>query len=187
MTHRQQHLDTHTGFFLLKNAFSLPRLLFLLRSYPRYRHSDDLAGHDVCTRSAAESICNVQFDDTGWKQAKPPVRFGGRGLRSTGDLALPAYLSSRLSCRRLVSAIHPPPPDPSDEIADDVITTWISSVLGIPDDPVRQSNWDSLNYSAQVAALKPILKQHHLACFVASTCKESLAWLNYLPSTAIGC
>ena len=42
-------------------------------------------------------------------------------------------------------------------------------------------------YSAEVAALKPILDQHRLACFVAATCKESGAWLNCLPSTAIGC
>ena len=46
MTNRKQQLDTHTGFFLLKNAFSLPRLLFLLRSSPCYRHSDDLAAYD---------------------------------------------------------------------------------------------------------------------------------------------
>ena len=35
--------------------------------------------------------------------------------------------------------------------------------------------------------MKPIFNQHHLACFVAVTCKESGAWLNCLPSTAIGC
>ena len=31
MTHRLQQLDMHTGYFLLKSAFSLPRLLFILR------------------------------------------------------------------------------------------------------------------------------------------------------------
>ena len=75
MTHRLQQLDTHTGFFRLKNMFSLPRLLFLLRSSTCYRHSDDLANYDECTRNTAESICNVQFDDGGWKQAKLPVHF----------------------------------------------------------------------------------------------------------------
>ena len=94
-THRLQHLDTHTGVFLLKNAFSLPRLLFQLRSSPCYRHSDDLAPYDGCTRNTTESICNVQFDNTGWKQAKLPVRFGVLRFRSANDVALPAYLSSR--------------------------------------------------------------------------------------------
>ena len=123
MTHRLQQLDTHTGFFILKNAFSLPRLLFLLRSSPCYRHSDDLAPYDECTRTTAESNFNVQFDDTGWKQAKLPVRFGGLRHRFAGDQALPAYLSSRESCRRLVYAILPPPSDRSVECAADVITT----------------------------------------------------------------
>ena len=184
MTHRLQQLDTHTGFFFLKNALSLPRLLFLHRSSPCYRHSDDLVAYDECT---AESICNVQFDDTGWKQAKLPVRFAGLGHRSADDQALPANLSSRESCRRLVSAILPPPSDPSVENADDVITTWAPSGLKILDDPVRQSNLDTLHCSALVTALKPILSQHRLACFVAATCKESGACLNCLPSTAIGC
>ena len=65
-THRLHQLNTHTGLFLLKNAFSLPRLIFLLRSSPCYRHSDDLAAYDECTRNITESISNVQFDDTGW-------------------------------------------------------------------------------------------------------------------------
>ena len=65
---RLHQLDTHTGLFLLKNAFSLPRFLFLLWSLPCYRHSDDIAVYDECTRNTAESFCNVQLDDTGWKQ-----------------------------------------------------------------------------------------------------------------------
>ena len=137
--------------------------------------------------NTAELICNVQFDDTGWKQAKLPVDFGGFGLRSAGDLALPGYLSACESCRHLISATLPPPSEPSVENADNVITTWTSSDITIPDDPVRQSNWDSLLCSAQVAALKPISNQHRQACFVVVTCMESGAWLNCLPSTAIGC
>ena len=98
MTHRLQQLDKHTGFFLLKNAFSLPRLRFLLRSPPCYRYSYDLAPYDECTRNTTELIFNVLFNDTGWKQAKLPVRLGGLGLRSVDDLSLPAYISSRDSC-----------------------------------------------------------------------------------------
>ena len=126
MTHRQQQLDTLTGFFLLRIAFSLPRLLFLLRSFACYRHSVD---YDECTRITAVSICNVQFDDTDWKQAKLPIRFGGLGLRSAGDLDHPTYFSSHDSSRHLVSDILPPPSDPSVESANDATTTWKSSAL----------------------------------------------------------
>ena len=130
---------------------------------------------------------SAMSNSTTQKQAKLPVCFGGLGLRSAGDLALPVYLSSRESCRRLGSSILPQPSDPLVENADDVIAPWTSSGLKIPDDSVRQSNWDSLLCSDQVAVLKPVLRQHRLGCFVAATCKESGAWLHCLLSTAIGC
>ena len=160
MTHRLQQLDTHTGFFLLRNAFSLPRLLFLLRLSPCNQHSDDLEAHDECTSNSAVSICNVHINDTGWKQAKLPVRFGGLGYRSVGDLALPAYFFSRESNRHFVSTIDPPPSDPSVESASDAITTWKSSDLRSSDDLVRQSIWDAPFSSTQVTAMKTILSQH---------------------------
>ena len=138
----------------------------------------------ILTLVTQQSICYAQFDDTGWKQIKQPVRFGGIGLRSANDLTTPAYLSSRQYFRRLVSTILSPPSEPRVENTDDVIT---SHTLNIPDDHVRQSHWDSLLCFAKVAVLKRILNQYRLACFVAATCKESGAWLKCLPSTAIGC
>ena len=159
MTQRLQQLDTHTDLFLHRNAFSLPRLLFLLQSYACYRHSDDPADYDECTRISAVSICNVQFDYTDCKHAKLPIPFR---LRSAGDLALPANFSSHDSSRHLVSAILPPPSDPSVESVSDTITTWKSFGLRSSDDPVRQSSWDAPISSVQVAAMKTILSHHRL-------------------------
>ena len=160
MIHRLQQLDTLTDLFLHRNAFSLPRLLFLLRSFACYRHSVD---YDECTRITAVLICNVQFDDTDWKQAKLPIRLGGLGLRSAGDLDHPTYFSSHDSSRHLVSDILPPPSDPSVESANDAITTWKSSALWRSDDPVWLSIWYASISSHQVAA---ILSQHRLQCFL---------------------
>ena len=174
MTHRLQQLDKHTGFFVLKNALPLLRLLFLLRSSPCYRHSDDLAPYDECTRNTSVLICNVQFDDTVWKQARLPVSFGGLCFRSADDLFIQAYLSSRESCRRLASTMLPLPSDTSFENAGDIFSTCTSSRLKIPVDSVRQSNLDSQLCFAQVAALKPILSQRRLAFFVAATCTVSV-------------
>ena len=53
MTHRLHQLDTHTGFFLLRNAFSPPPLLSLPRSSHCYRHSDDHAPYDICSSNTA--------------------------------------------------------------------------------------------------------------------------------------
>ena len=86
-------LEGHSGLFLLKNAFSLPRLLFTLRSASCHRHPELLAEYDVITRSRTEALCNIHFDDNSWSQTKLPVQYGGLGLRTAADLALPAFLS----------------------------------------------------------------------------------------------
>ena len=174
MANHLKQLDMHMGFFLLKNVFSFPRLLFLLCSSPCYHHSDDLVRYDECTCSTAESICNFQFDDTGWKQANMPVSF---------PMIWPSQ-PSRASSRHLVLTILLKS-EPTVKTADDVFATWASSDLTIQDDPVRQSNGDSMLCSAQVNALKAILNQQKVESFVAATYKESKSQLNCLPSAAI--
>ena len=87
-------LDQHPAYFLLKNWFSMPKLMYLLRSSPTFQHPDLLADFDDCLKSCATDICNVSFDDIGWIQATLPIRLVGIGLRHASDLALPAYLAS---------------------------------------------------------------------------------------------
>ena len=89
MNDRILFLDGHPGLFLLKNAFSLPRLLFALRSAPCHHHPELLSEYDVITRSTTEALCNIHFDDNSWSQAKLPVRYGGLGLRTAADLCTP--------------------------------------------------------------------------------------------------
>ena len=98
-------LDGHPGLFLLENAFSLQRLLFTLRSAPCHHYPELLAEYDVITRSTTEALCNIHFDDDSLSQAKLPVRYGGLGLRTAADLALPAFLSSRAANISLVNDI----------------------------------------------------------------------------------
>ena len=81
-------LDDHPGHFLLKNAFSPPRLLFA----PCHHHPELLAEYDVTTRSTTEALFNIHIDDNSWSQAKLPVRYGGLELRTAAYLALPAFM-----------------------------------------------------------------------------------------------
>ena len=102
-------LDGHPGLLLLKNAFSLLRLLLTIRSALCHYHPELLAEYDVITRSTTEALCNIHFGDNSWSQAKLPVRYGGLGLRTAADLALPAFLSSRAASISLVNDIlHQP-------------------------------------------------------------------------------
>ena len=87
-------IDSHPALFLLRNCFSIPKLLYILRSAPCYESPDELGKIDGILRKCAVDICNVHFDDTGWRIATLPIRFGGLGLRSVSDIFEVAYLTS---------------------------------------------------------------------------------------------
>ena len=131
-------LDGHPGLFLLKNAFSLPRLLFTLRSAPCHHHPELLSEYDVITRSTTEALCNIHFDDNSWSQAKLPVRYGGLGLRTAADLALPAFLSSRAASISLVNDILRQPTNKQEN--DDEVLAWLDRNLVLPSNTHKQRN-----------------------------------------------
>ena len=108
MAEKVSLLDGHPAFFLLKNCFSIPKLMYLLRSSPTFQHPDLLADFYDCLKSCATDICNASFDDIGWIQATLHIRLGGIGLRRASDLALPAYLASISASQSLISEITQP-------------------------------------------------------------------------------
>ena len=87
-------IDSHPALFLLRNCFSIPKFLYILRSAPCYESPDELGKIDGILRKYAVDICNVHFDDTGWPIATLPIRFEGLGLRSASDISEVAYLAS---------------------------------------------------------------------------------------------
>jgi len=62
-------LDAHSGIFLLKNCFSLPRLLYVLRTSPTFNFQNHLNTFDLTIRNILADICNVSITDEEWKQA----------------------------------------------------------------------------------------------------------------------
>ena len=138
--------DGHPGHILLKNAFSTPpHLLLNLRSAPCHHHPELLAEYDVITRSTTEALCNINFDDNSWSQAKLPVRYGGLGLRTAADLALPAFLSSRAVSIRLVNDILRQPTNKQED--DDEVRAWLDQNLVLPSNAHKQRNWDDIQPS----------------------------------------
>ena len=135
-------LDGHPGLFLLKNAFSLPRLQHTLRSAPCRNHPELLAEYDVITRSTTEALCNIHFDDNSCSQAKLPVRYGGLGLRTAADQALPAFLSSCAASISLANDILSQPTNKQED--DDEVRAWQCRNLVLPSNAHKQINWDDI-------------------------------------------
>ena len=83
---RLKLLHTHNALCLLRNAFSLPKVLYDSRTSPCFK-SDILSVLDDVQRLLLEDICNIHLDDPGWLYASLPITSGGLGIRSVALLA----------------------------------------------------------------------------------------------------
>ena len=187
MTLRLQEIDSHPALFLLRNCFSIPKLLFTLRSSPCHVALDQLQGLDGVIRASASSICNTCFDDTGWQLASLPVAKGGIGLRAPSLVADPAYNASVHVCQPLVESIlHNTNESPLDSVVSGIAARWTAAGLPLPDNPRRQKVWDDISVLKVTATLRNSLDQHRLACLEAASQPHSGAWLSAFPSSATG-
>ena len=90
---------------LLKSAFALPKLQYLLRLYPAYLTAVELRAFDKLLRVALSAVSDVNVVGGAWEQASLLVKMGGLGVRMAEDVALPAFLSSLHLLGDLVEAI----------------------------------------------------------------------------------
>ena len=84
-------LDAHYGFYLLKNCFSLPKLLWFLRTSPCIEELDILQQYDSIIRKSLSKICIVTFNESRYTQATLLVSKGGIGIASASQNALPVF------------------------------------------------------------------------------------------------
>ena len=164
MTEKLSLLDRHPAYFLFKNCFSMPKLIYLLRSSATFQHPDFLADFDDCLKSCATDICNVSFDDIDWIQATLPIRLGGIGLSRASDLALPAYMASISASQSLISEITQP--DNIPHAQDSCFVVWSSTNPSLPENTNLQRQWDDIKSSSRSVSLRPLHDQHRLACLL---------------------
>ena len=105
MSSRLLIIDFYPAFFLLRNYFSIFKLLYILRFAPCHESPDKLGKMDGILRECAVDIGSVHFDDTGWRIATLPIRFGGLGLWSVSDISKVAYLTFNHATGSLVKNI----------------------------------------------------------------------------------
>ncbi|GAV05180.1 hypothetical protein RvY_15350 [Ramazzottius varieornatus] len=153
MATRLAKLGAHHAVFLLKNCLFLPKLLYILRCSPVWKFPGLLRNFDEVLRSSVVSITNTKMTDSVWRQTSLPIVKGGLGLRRAEEIALPAYLASIFSAKRLVSSM----------VADFDVgalcaaeqSAWVEQSgveLPMPELRVHQRLWD-----------QPIVQKHFLA------------------------
>ena len=188
---RVKHLDAHTALFILCHYTSAPRFNYLLRSSPLYLDPALLQSTDVVVRNTLSQTTNVLIDDTSWKQASLPVRYGGLGVRTTESLALPSYVASTGKCSTLINKIvgyEPSRVPPMHETAVQHLKMKYPSLEAPTGEAaVSQRGWDEavckLEYNNLLQCSSDQIASARLR---AAAAPHTGAWLQALPSPSLG-
>ena len=190
MISRLSLIDPHQAFVLLKNSCAIPKLTYLLRSSPAYRHLDVLVDFDLLVKNALSSITNIDFSEDAWSQASLPVRSGGLGIRKTVDIALPCFISSAISARPLVDASLTSVQDLAPFEVSSEIALWKEGGQGliepIGDSMSSQKAWDAPRVELAQKSLLDEANQYSKARLLASAQAESGSWISAIPVPSLG-
>lgn len=94
MVSRLNDLQSHYALYLLKTCFTVPKLIYFMRTTPSWKIENVIDSVDTELKEALISILNIQLDENQWTQSSLLVRFGGLGIRRLRDISLPAFLPS---------------------------------------------------------------------------------------------
>ena len=189
MGERLTLLHSQDALCLLRNAFSLPKILYILRTAPCFL-STILKDLDNLQRSLLEDICNVELTSEAWSQASLPIKSGGLGIRSFVVLAPSAYLASAAgnSCisykilpESLCNAAIPH--------VKEALVVWSkghSADAPSGQDSHRQKAWDSPRVKAVMESLLSQATPETKGRLLAAQRKESGAWLSAPPVSSLG-
>ena len=86
--------DPHLEYVLLRSCFSLPKIVFLLRSTEPSNHQELWSDFDDLIRDSLNQILGSGITNLQWAQAQLPVSMGGLGFRSAVEHSAGAYVSS---------------------------------------------------------------------------------------------
>ena len=144
---RLEFLSAHDALLLLIHSFSMPKLMYLLRTAPCFK-SPSLAEYDAVLCSILSKVTNTPLEPNNpyWSQASLPVKSGGLGVRSAVELAPSAFLSSTHASQPLVNAILPSHLSSlQPTITDEALLMWSSGHNNQPPSGTaaeRQASWD---------------------------------------------
>ena len=184
---RIKFLQAHDALCLLRSAFTIPKLLSLLRTAPCFQ-SQLLSEFD-----SLESFCNISLNDLTWTQASLTINSGDLRIRSAVLLAPCAFLASAAGCGSLSLAILPERfTSVNGQLRQEALNYWSHSVSSPTAEPPRgisaahQKAWDKPVIERSFSTLITNADQRTKARLLASQQKESGAWLSAPPVSSLG-
>ena len=145
-------LDAHYDFYLLKNCFSMPKLLYFLRTSPCFLQNDFLERYDKLLRNSLCKVTNVKLDDNQFLQAVLAAAKGGLGVSSARLLALPAFLASAARAKDALSKIFGL--EHVDGTYDNALKRWfeLGKIEKAPENEI-QKKWTEPIFDSEIADL----------------------------------
>jgi len=183
LRNRLNFIRRHDAFFLLRNCFAIPKMLYTFRTAPTFLVPTLLEDIERLLKAAITDVTNTAFDDSRWKQALLPSRDGGLGIPSPQVIAVGAYLASVYASHQLTSRILRSAPV---SYVGEATTSWRQ--MSNADPPVnmtRQRSWTQPIFDRQWNILRdsdPASIPRLLGCRAPGAGD----WLNALPSGPLG-
>ena len=99
-------MQTQDALTLLRHSFAIPKVLYILRTFPCYT-SDSLQLYDDLLKSLSSRILYISFQniELAWTQATLAIGSGGLGIRSAVQLAPSAFIASTAASLDLAQQI----------------------------------------------------------------------------------
>ena len=180
---RLEEIEAHPALILLKNCFSLPKLMYILRTSTAFKFPEELMAIDDFIRQTLTRITNVDIDNESWREAHLPVWFGGLGIRTSEHLAASAFLASHYATEGLVERILAPIQLDRRPSPDGAMGCWSRRVpeSDPPDNKSKQKAWDEPVCHAEFNELLANADQVARAQLLAARTEDSGAWLHAPP------
>ena len=166
-------LDAHYSFYLLKNCFSLPKLLYFLRTSPCFEELDLLHQNDSIIRMSILMKAAILR-----RFSQSPK--GGIGIASACQIALPAFLASATGAKCALSCILPE--DYVDALFEKALNLWLTkaNLSEAPSDFI-QKHWTSPFSATHFDQLNTDLDVENVKRLNAYQDPFGSAWLNVVP------
>ena len=170
---------------MLKNCFSLPKLLYFLRTSTCFHHPALLEKYEKTVSDGLSKVCNMNFDDTSSTQLALLAEMGGLGVSSASLLAFPAFLASAFGASDFHTTIF------SETFEDVSFTKALEKWLSLTNEqecPLdgTQKNGTQPDYVKTAQELISRTDDKHSKTFNAPQGKFGPQWLNVVPCKNLG-
>jgi Reverse transcriptase (RNA-dependent DNA polymerase) len=174
--------------YLLRYSLGVPRVVYLLRGSPCYRHPELLSVLDDLFKTTVVKITNVQLDDLAWRWASLPLKAGGLGIRKPSSLALPAYLGSLVQNCAIAKSLLSSSGQLSVDLQVEVNTAYYRRLYSSLPEVLSQSALDDVIIQQDSSGLESAFEadNRRKAAFLASRDVFSGRFLQALPSSQTG-